>query len=125
MWHQRAKNDWLKFGDQNTKYFHCHATDRNKRNFISGLKDEQGNWVEREDQIGALITKYFASLFQTGNPTDLDSVLNVVERRVLDEMNAELLKPFAEAEVLLALKQIDANTAPGPDGLPPLFYKQF
>ena len=40
-------------------------------------------------------------------------------------MNAELLKPFVEAEVQLALKQMDANTAPGPDGLSPLFYKQF
>ena len=53
LWHQRAKNDWLKFGDQNTKYFHCRATNRNKRNFISGLKDVQGNWIEGEDQIGA------------------------------------------------------------------------
>ena len=40
MWHQRAKNDWLKFGDQNTKYFYYRATERNKRNFISGLKNE-------------------------------------------------------------------------------------
>ena len=49
----------------------------------------------------------------------------MVEKRVLEEMNAELLKPFAEAEVQLVLKQMDANTAPGSDGLPPLFYKQF
>ena len=55
----------------------------------------------------------------------LDPVLNVVEPRVSAEMNAELLKPFVEAEVQLALKQMDANTAPGPDGLSPLFYKQF
>ena len=38
MWYQRAKNDWLKFGDQNTKYFHCRATDRNKRNLSPILK---------------------------------------------------------------------------------------
>ncbi|XP_030930759.1 uncharacterized protein LOC115956561 [Quercus lobata] len=43
MWHQRAKNDWLKFGDQNTKYFHCRATKRNKWNFIWGLENEQGS----------------------------------------------------------------------------------
>ena len=52
-------------------------------------------------------------------------MLNVVELRVSAEMNAELLKPFVEAEVQLALKQMDANTAPGSDGLSPLFYKQF
>ena len=55
----------------------------------------------------------------------LDLVLNVVEPRVSTKMNAELLKPFVEAEVQLALKQMDASTAPGLDGLPPLFYKQF
>ena len=23
MWNQREKTDWLKYGDQNTKYFYC------------------------------------------------------------------------------------------------------
>ena len=40
-------------------------------------------------------------------------------------MNEELLRPFVAEEVNLALKQMDADTTPGPDGLPPLFYKQF
>lgn len=55
----------------------------------------------------------------------MDPVLNVVEKRVFAEMNEELLKPFFEVEVKLALKQMDANIAPRPNGLPPLFYKQF
>lgn len=46
MWHQRSRTDGLKFGDQNTKYFHCRGTDRNKRNFITSLENEQGIWVE-------------------------------------------------------------------------------
>ena len=40
MWHQRSRTDWLKFGDQNTKYFHCRAIERNKRNFITSLENE-------------------------------------------------------------------------------------
>lgn len=60
-----------------------------------------------------------------GNPTELDPVLDKVKSRVSSEMNNELLKPFVEAEVQYAFKKMDANTAPRPDGLPPLFYKQF
>ena len=42
MWNQRAKVDWLRDGDKNTKYFHCRSTERNKRNFILGLENEFG-----------------------------------------------------------------------------------
>ena len=125
IWHHQAKNDWLKFGDQNTKYFHCRAMKMNKRNFISGLENEQGSYVEGEDQIGEFLKRYYSSLFTSANPTQLDPVLNVVETRVSAEINDEMLKPYIKVEVQLTLKQMDANTASGLNGLPPLFYKQF
>ena len=40
-------------------------------------------------------------------------------------MNEELLRPFDVSEVQFALKQMDSDTAPGPGGLPPMFYKKF
>ena len=124
MWHQCSRTNWLKFGDQNTKYFHRRAIERNKRNFISGLENEQGVWVEGEDKIGNLLIRQYSSLFAMANPTKFVPVLNGVEQRVSVEMNNEFLKPFVEEEVKHALKQMDANTIPGSDGLPPLFYKQ-
>ena len=81
--------------------------------------------MKGEDRIGNLITSYYASLFTTENPTEFSPVVNGVKRRVSAEMNEVLLKPFVEDEVKHALKQMDANTALGPHGLPPLFYKQF
>ena len=38
-------------------------------------------------------------------------------------MNAELNQPFTAMEVEQALKQMKPMTAPGPDGMPPIFYK--
>ena len=63
MWSQRAKTDWLRYGDQNSKYFHCRASARNKRNFIAGLENDLGLWVEEEDRIGELLNDFFSSLF--------------------------------------------------------------
>ncbi|KAG7942844.1 hypothetical protein I3843_15G007300 [Carya illinoinensis] len=42
MWQQRSRVLWLANGDQNTKFFHFKATQRQRRNSISGLKDDDG-----------------------------------------------------------------------------------
>lgn len=81
--------------------------------------------MERENHIGDLLTRYYSSLVTTTNPMDLDLILNGVELRVTEDMNSKLLKPFVLAKVLSTLKKMDADTAPTPDGLLPLLYKQF
>ena len=40
-------------------------------------------------------------------------------------MNDDLDKPFKASEVQFALNQMESSTAPGTNGLLPLFYKQF
>ena len=49
MWQQKSWLQWLKCGDQNTKFFHGSATQRKRRNFIKGLRDEDGTWHEDKD----------------------------------------------------------------------------
>ena len=44
---------------------------------------------------------------------------------VSDEANAALVAPFAEEEVLAAIKGMNPSSAPGPDGLPVTFFKTF
>lgn len=56
--------------------------EKNKRNFISGLENEQGGWIEGEEHIGNLLSRYYSSLFSIANPTELDPVLNGVESRI-------------------------------------------
>ena len=52
MWHQRSRIQWLQSGDQNTKFFHGSTTQRKRKIFIKGLKDDEGVWHEDEDTFG-------------------------------------------------------------------------
>ena len=42
MWWQRARADFLKFGDVNTRWFHSRASMRWERNAISQIQDDNG-----------------------------------------------------------------------------------
>lgn len=40
-WRQRAKVDWLKFGDKKSKFYHACANQRCKVNKISNISDDR------------------------------------------------------------------------------------
>ena len=52
-------------------------------------------------------------------------MLRSISPRVTEEMNAILIKPFSQEEIWEALQSIGDLKAPGPDGIPSIFYKRF
>ncbi|KAK7855155.1 hypothetical protein CFP56_029352, partial [Quercus suber] len=125
MWKQRSRNAWLKEGDSNTRYFHCRANQRNQRNFISGLEDNDGGWVEEESRLGGIVEDYFRTIFSSSNPSGFDSILQGIHPAITEEAAELLGRDFQADEVGAALKQMAPLTAPGPDGMSPVFYKSF
>ena len=125
MWKQRSRTKWLKEGDKNTRYFHCRANQRNKRNYIVGLEDDAGAWWENEGQMGGLIEDYFKSLFSTSHPSGFDDILSGIQPAISDEMNDVLTHEFIAEEIQHTLKQMAHTTTPGLDGMLPIFYETF
>ena len=125
MWKQRSHTEWLKESDRNTRFFHCRANQCNKHNYILGLEDDLGHWVEDEDQMGRLASNYFVTMFTTSNPAGFEEILCGLSPTVTAEMNTSLDRPFVAEEVQRALHQMAPLTAPGPDGMSPIFYKSF
>lgn len=69
--------------------------------------------------------EYYESLFTSSNPSVSAKLLDVIHPKVSTHMNSLLTRDFQVDEVERALKQMFATIAPGPDGMPPLFYQQF
>lgn len=54
-WKHRAKSFSLKDGDTKSKYFHAAASSRKKRNYLAGLKNEEGSLVTSNDDMYTLL----------------------------------------------------------------------
>ncbi|GKA59809.1 RNA-directed DNA polymerase, eukaryota, reverse transcriptase zinc-binding domain protein [Tanacetum coccineum] len=92
---QKAKVDWLKDGDRNTKLFHKIIKSRMHKEFL-GNKD--------------VITKF---------PTEK----LVFPNKISVEEGNRMCKDVCDAEVKNTMFNIDDNKAPGPDGYTARFYK--
>ncbi|KAL2943143.1 hypothetical protein RDABS01_031491, partial [Bienertia sinuspersici] len=49
-WHQLSRQNWIKYGDQNSRFFHTKANQRRERNSIDHIRDEAGNVYDDEDE---------------------------------------------------------------------------
>ena len=68
---------------------------------------------------------YYVELFKSSNPTEFAEILSSVHPKVSTTMNEMLTRDFQENEVCKTFKQMYLLKAPGPDGMPPLFFQRF
>uniref|UniRef100_A0A2N9IT87 RNase H type-1 domain-containing protein n=1 Tax=Fagus sylvatica TaxID=28930 RepID=A0A2N9IT87_FAGSY len=103
------------------------ANQRKRRNGMEGLFDHNGQWVTGQKDIAQVTVQCFNSIFSTSHPTDVEmsAVLDQVSPKVTEEMNQALGKEFTAVEVGAALAQMGPTKAPGPNGMPPIFYQSF
>ena len=81
--------------------------------------------MEREKEKRMFIANYFSDLFRTSGGQVSQHLLDAVETKITSHMNECLMKEFTSDEVRKALDGIGDLKAPGPDGMPAIFYKNF
>ncbi|XVE91046.1 hypothetical protein DITRI_Ditri20bG0124700 [Diplodiscus trichospermus] len=76
----------------------------------------EGRWVEGNEMVTVFVN-YFTGLFTSSNPTEMDSIFNIIGNGVTDDVKADLEKSFTALEVKQAVHQMPAGKSPGPDGM--------
>lgn len=126
-WRQRTRADWLTAGDRNSKFFHNRATIRKKKNSIHRLVDNNGEVQESEEGIARIIGSYYASLFQSSNPStiDISKATETIENRLDNSMQLSLEADFSAEEVKMAVFDMNPTKALGQDGFQAIFFQKF
>jgi hypothetical protein len=124
LWRQRARLEWMRGGDRNTKYYHACANSRRRSNYISSVSDVDGKIVKSIEEVQLAFINYFKNLFTSDNIGDMTPCLQALNCRVTEEMNIALLRDFTVEEIADALKSMAPLKAPGPDGFPASFFQK-
>ncbi|KAL0327976.1 UNVERIFIED_CONTAM: hypothetical protein Scaly_2230200 [Sesamum calycinum] len=100
-----GKSHWLKEGDRNTGFFHAYANKIFNRNQIKRIKNSEGRWLDKKQDIAQYISNYFGRIFRSTELSlnDLDRGVEALSCKVDLDMNLELLKPHTPEEIIAAV----------------------
>ena len=87
--------------------------------------DENNTWRVESEKIALVLVNYYRELFSTSRPNPQWPQLEHISSMITEEMNSALTDTFTAFEVKESLKQMAPLKAPGPDGMPPLFFQHF
>ncbi|KAK9019112.1 hypothetical protein V6N11_034151 [Hibiscus sabdariffa] len=121
-WHQRARLNWLKLGDRNSKFFHATTIQNRRRNAIMKIRLHSGAWIEGEEVIAEHLQNHFGRLFSKDSTVDFSVVENIIPIVITADMNQSLCKDVDDLEIKEAVFSLGPLKAPGPDGFPGVFF---
>jgi exonuclease III len=122
---EKAKTKWFYEGEKANKYFLNLLKKRRSNVEIEKLCTDRGVITE-ENMINDEITNFYKNLYEDGGPstpvTDIAYFEHIV--KVTDSDATKVLAPLTKEELHLVLQTCD-DSAPGPDGIPYSYYKQY
>eukprot|EP00253_Pinus_taeda_P015524 PITA_15524 len=125
-WRLKSRQLWLQEGDKNTAYFHKQATVRKLRNTVSTIMDNEGNRYSTQESIKEAATRHFCKLLtEDKGAKDYSNMLQYLPKGVTQEMNINLNKEVEEEEIKTTIWSLHPDKAPGPNGFPICFYREY
>ena len=111
-------------------YFFNRIRERRRKNFISEVRNAEGNIVNRQEEIQKAFAVFYENLYTgcEGDSQEQTEFLECLEANQLaseGECEGSGVVTFAVEDIVESIKGFKNNKTPGPDGLPIEFYRSF
>ena len=110
-----------------TKHFLAREQNIHKDRNIKEIKTKNGIVTNHREEIKKEFQEFYKKLYTEeglGTENRQDEYLKYV-RKIEDEEKERMENPFTENEIATAVKDLNKNKSPGPDGLTNEFYQSF
>lgn len=115
--------NWFKDGDRNTKLFHAQVRGRRKRLQLNRIQNNEGNWIEQDEEIAMEAVKFYEDQFKETAPPTSFEIINHVPTLLDEEQNSLLISQPTKEEVKRVVFGLNGDSAGGPDGFTGKFYQ--
>lgn len=79
MWTQKARSNWILYGDRNIKYFRIMIRQRRARSQILHIKYEEGILIDEPNEIENTLVNHFMESYEDSGIHSVDSILNILQ----------------------------------------------
>ena len=127
-WRLQSRVLWLKGGDQNTIFFQNQCRERQRRNTMRELKNEDDTVIIGQATISIEVRNLFESLYNDEEYVSqeyMEEMVRDIPALISPKEIIQLESPISKEEVKKAIWTLHPDKAPGPDGLPICFYRIF
>ncbi|XP_042495070.1 uncharacterized protein LOC122074306 [Macadamia integrifolia] len=124
LWAEKARCNWAKLGDRNSKFFHLSVKVRRIKNSIRALKKQDGTMVSEPLQMADYVSFFFENFHKADHCIDHMELLQVIPNEVNREDSSILEAIPAKEEIKKVVWGLDPDSSPGPDGFPGAFFIQ-
>ena len=94
MYRQRSRQEWLKAGDRNTKYFQNRASHRKRKNTVRQLRRDDGSVCNTNEGMQEMALSFYQHLYASEGSANANRVLQLMEEFATEEMNQNLTGGF-------------------------------
>ncbi|XP_074267060.1 uncharacterized protein LOC141590362 [Silene latifolia] len=121
---QKAKGDWMQYGDDNTAFFHASIKHRRAKNRVYQVKDVNNHLCSTPETIQKAFEEYYETMLGSSKSVKpLNKRIVKFGNCLTPEHCSLLIAPVTGEEVRLAMFSIPGTKAPGPDGYSSQFFK--